>query len=52
MNAHKEAGLHDWTQGRIIENCPYCSEKYGLCGHHEKLLNAQLKGQGKPEDRT
>ena len=32
----------DWT---AINICGDCSEKYGICGHHQKTFGVNFKGE-------
>ncbi len=30
---------------KAVNACPYCSERYGLCGHHQKLYGVDYQGR-------
>lgn len=47
MNAHKEAGLHDWTQGRIVDSPNYngATNPCRKCGLSHRNTVHTNKGQ-------
>lgn len=41
----------DW---HVIQSCGDCSERYGICGHHQKMYGIDWRGESdsKPEVKS
>lgn len=49
--AKMETPAIDW---HVIQSCGDCSERYGICGHHQKMYGIDWRGESdsKPEVKS